>query len=357
MKNILLLLCTTVLGMIFNSHAQNVIDYNGNSSANNSQITSVKSLTSSARITSTQPNIINSFPSPTVSPNDIAFDGVNLWVEGFEDLLLYKVSPINGTILKTIPTNIRRPYGLEFANGFLWVADTDNKLIQQVDTSNGNVISSFPTPCRSSSSYPGGLAWDGQNLWHNDNMGTSANPYDSTYKITTNGQLIHAYHALGTAVTGLAWDGNYLWSSDNASLKIYKIDVSTFTIVEMIDAPGGLYPNGLAFDGQYLWVINNDTDYLYQIDIGLTTRVTQNKLTNPINFSIYPNPSSDEITIKLSNSDVGSTYVIIDHSGKEIMNGKLSNTTTTININQLAVGVYMFQVGENVTQSFKVIKK
>ena len=356
MKNILFLMSITVLGLSVNLQAQAILDSNGNLIDKNVDGTSLKSSPGSAKTTSSPPIIINTIQSPTSYVSDIAFDGENLWVEGYSEFVLFKISPVDGAVLKTIYTNITRPYGLEFANGNLWVADADNHLIQQVDTSNGNVISTFPTPCVSG--YPQGLAWDGQNLWNNDAMATSGNPNDSTYKITTTGQLLEAHHAFGTYVTGLAWDGQYLWSSDNPNQHIYKINTSSFTVIDTVDAPGGQFPNGLAFDGQYLWVSNNDTDSIYQIDISNTnTGISQDALTNKLGFSIYPNPATDEITIELSGSKAGSTYSIFDQTGKKILNGKLNDESTIVDIKNLTEGIYLFQVGEKQMQSFKVIKK
>jgi len=250
-----------------------------------------------------------------------------------------------------------RPYGLEFVNGYLWIADTDNKMIYKIDTITGNTITFFPTPAIHVTSYPTGLAWDGQYLWHNDAMQTGSNPNDSTYQINTIGQILQSHHAFGTYATGLAFDGQYLWSSNNVTQEIYKINISSFTVIDTINAPGGLAPNGLAFDGQYLWVANNVSDSLYQLDISNTnTGINQNSEAS-LNFSIHPNPTSDEIILETHNLPFASNYSITDSNGKQITNGKIINTKTIIDISKLATGIYFVQVGESSGQSFKVMKK
>jgi DNA-binding beta-propeller fold protein YncE len=288
--------------------------------------------------------IINAFPSPTASPGDLAFDGTYLWVEGYLDSVLYKISPQTGAVIGTIPTNITRPYGLEFANGFLWVVDTDNKLIQQVDPANGNVIAMFPTPCTSASSYPGGLAWDGQSFWNNDLMSTNPNPFDSLYQITASGQLIQQHLAYGTTATGLAWDGQYLWSSDNLSQEIYKINTNTFAVLDTIPAPGGMFPNGLASDGASLWVANNDHDSIYQIALSKASSVPAVAQSGP-QFDLYPNPATDNFQIQTGDESIGSEYVIIDQHGRVVLTGKLENTTTVVNTEELSAGVYSCRIG------------
>ena len=95
-----------------------------------------------------------------------------------------------------------------------------------------------------------------------------------------------------------------------------------------------------------------DTSFCYNvISVGMTEITFLNGL------SIYPNPSSDLITVKASNEILGLTFIIADQTGRQIMTGKLNNETTSVDISQLATGVYLFQVGQQRRQTFKMIKK
>ncbi|NRA11331.1 MAG: hypothetical protein HRT57_05175, partial [Crocinitomicaceae bacterium] len=280
---------------------QEVLDYSG-TVQNSVDIIKLKNSHHNAKKSRNAAIIINVIPSPNQSTNiqDIAFDGTYLWVEGVDEYFIHQISPVDGSIVKSIPTSVQKPYGLTFDGACLWLADNQNKIIQRIDTANGNVLQSFPTPVLPNNSYPGGLAWDGQNLWHND-MLLSAN--DSTYKLNATGQVIQSYQGFGTYSQGLTWDGQYLWSTDNPSREIYKIDVATFSVMDTINAPGGQYPNGLAFDGQYLWVANNDADSIYQIDVGLMPTGNFNLKPTQNKFTIYPNPTSGNFSV-----DLGETY-------------------------------------------------
>jgi hypothetical protein len=80
-------------------------------------------------------------------------------------------------------------------------------------------------------------------------------------------------------------------------------------------------------------------------------------LRNEENFTIYPNPASDNITIKANISIFGSTYSFTDQTGKLILTGKLTDETTVLDISRLANGIYFLQLGEKSQHSFKVIKK
>lgn len=74
-------------------------------------------------------------------------------------------------------------------------------------------------------------------------------------------------------------------------------------------------------------------------------------------FNVYPNPAGDIIAIRTNNKIPGSTYTIINQSGEKVLSGNLISETTTVDIKQLAAGIYVIQIGELKRQVFKVIKK
>jgi len=82
-----------------------------------------------------------------------------------------------------------------------------------------------------------------------------------------------------------------------------------------------------------------------------------NQPTFQTNISVYPNPATDLITVKASNNILGLTFIIADQTGRQVMTGKLNDETTSVNISELATGIYLFQVGELSKQTFKVVKK
>jgi hypothetical protein len=43
--------------------------------------------------------------------------------------------------------------------------------------------------------------------------------------------------------------------------------------------------------------------------------------------------------------------------GQTIIKGKITSEDTTIELGNLSVGIYLFSVGENLKQTFKVIKE
>lgn len=74
-------------------------------------------------------------------------------------------------------------------------------------------------------------------------------------------------------------------------------------------------------------------------------------------FSVFPNPAQSVINVKADNKLNGEVYSIYDNTGRVVLTGKLNDQNTTIELGNLSGGIYMFSVGENMKQIFKVIKE
>ena len=74
-------------------------------------------------------------------------------------------------------------------------------------------------------------------------------------------------------------------------------------------------------------------------------------------FAIFPNPAQSVITVKADSKLIGSAYVVYDNSGKTVLKGKLTSENTIIELGNLSGGIYLLSVGENLKQTFKVIKE
>ena len=62
------------------------------------------------------------------------------------------------------------------------------------------------------------------------------------------------------------------------------------------------------------------------------------------NFEFYPNPTTNQITIKVDNQLLGSVYTIYDTVGKSVLNGKISSEINVIDLGNLSNGVYIIEV-------------
>jgi hypothetical protein len=71
---------------------------------------------------------------------------------------------------------------------------------------------------------------------------------------------------------------------------------------------------------------------------------------------IYPNPATDQLTIKTGIAVQETIYRITDRSEREVQNGFLTSQSTVVDIHQLQSGDYFIQVGTGLRKTFKIIK-
>jgi hypothetical protein len=74
-------------------------------------------------------------------------------------------------------------------------------------------------------------------------------------------------------------------------------------------------------------------------------------------FSVFPNPAHNVINVKADHTLIGSVFTIYDNTGKAVQTGKINAANTSIELSNLSTGFYMFSLGENRKQSFKIIKE
>ena len=78
-----------------------------------------------------------------------------------------------------------------------------------------------------------------------------------------------------------------------------------------------------------------------------------NELTNS-NVKIYPNPTSDILTISSSNYLGKYSIEMYDNTGKLVKEYSLSEQETQISVNELSEGIYTIKlIGENYSQTTK----
>lgn len=80
-----------------------------------------------------------------------------------------------------------------------------------------------------------------------------------------------------------------------------------------------------------------------------------NELSKNNLFSVYPNPTKNQINVTADINLIGSIYKVYNNIGKLVLTGKLENENTIIELTNLPGGIYLFSVGENVKQTFKVV--
>ena len=93
----------------------------------------------------------------------MAWDGSFIWVCGYPSQKIYKISPIDGSIISefNVPlgTGQAQTAGLTYDGTYLWLSGSSE--IFMLNPLDCKVVYSFPAPC----SRPDSLAWDGRYLW------------------------------------------------------------------------------------------------------------------------------------------------------------------------------------------------
>jgi PKD repeat protein len=89
------------------------------------------------------------------------------------------------------------------------------------------------------------------------------------------------------------------------------------------------------------------------IQVGITNMI-EGSLSN---FEFYPNPTTNQMNLKIDSRFIGSVYTVYDNSGRSVLNGKIISENTLIELGDLSKGLYLLCVGENLRQTFKVIKE
>jgi hypothetical protein len=74
-------------------------------------------------------------------------------------------------------------------------------------------------------------------------------------------------------------------------------------------------------------------------------------------ITIFPNPARDRITLEVKHGLIGSSFLVVDQAGRQVLTGQLTKENTTLDINQLAAGIYYVQIGPQIKQTFQVIKE
>lgn len=89
--------------------------------------------------------------------------------------------------------------------------------------------------------------------------------------------------------------------------------------------------------------------------------VEVNQLSLPKNISnefvVYPNPSNFMINIKVAPDQIGEDYVMYDYNGRRLLSGKITQTTSTVQISDLATGLYFIQLGADKSNVVKFVKQ
>ncbi|MDF1673418.1 MAG: choice-of-anchor B family protein [Vicingaceae bacterium] len=98
---------------------------------------------------------------------------------------------------------------------------------------------------------------------------------------------------------------------------------------------------------------------LFVFDVTFPTGVDEVENSNDFEFVVFPNPTSNYLTITTTLFDEALNYSIIDINGKKVRGGKLTKAQTTIDIKDVVAGFYTISIigSEGNVVAKKFIKK
>jgi photosystem II stability/assembly factor-like uncharacterized protein len=139
------------------------------------------------------------------------------------------------------------------------------------------------------------------------------------------------------------------------------LDMGTFGLIWGSGATICQKSNGAIFTGAsaYTDFLNGNVSYVQNgvsKYIGNTLGISdENNQNNFYSISLYPNPTTSEITIT-SDKFTNEPYTLFDQMGRTVGSGKLSGTNTTISLSTLSKGIYILKV-EGAYESAIVVKE
>jgi Leucine-rich repeat (LRR) protein len=168
----------------------------------------------------------------------------------------------------------------------------------------------------------------------------SYSPQDSTHHLTDTTLAPGSSFTLDATVGGTA--NHYQWYKDGELLPGFTSPV--IELVEITLADSGRYDCTITSD-----IVTSLTLYRNHIILRVDTLLSSNynEVFSPA-ISVYPNPASGSINIKIQKANNCPTVQITDVYGKTVLTTKLTGNINTIDISTLSPGMYFLRIGKEV---------
>ena len=87
-------------------------------------------------------------------------------------------------------------------------------------------------------------------------------------------------------------------------------------------------------------------------DGGLDCSSLDTETFDTVALKLYPNPVLNILNVKVDSNLINQPYSVVDGLGRVVLNGKLNDVETTVNVEQLSKGLYYLKVSDNTASKF-----
>jgi len=225
-------------------------------------------------------------------------------------------------------------YGGGYSDGFLVKFDPNG--LRQWGTYYGGSLLDVSFSCATDASG---------NVYMSGNTQSSAGIATSgAHQTTVNDAFLVSFNSSGVRQSGTYYGGIKNVCTSDASGNVYMTGYTQSN-------------SGIATAGAHQTANGNNgySDAFLVKFSGISVGI--NETINDELFSIYPNPAQSIVNVKADAKLIGTVYTIYDNTGKVVLSGTINAENTNVELGNLSVGIYLFSAGENVQQTFKVIKE
>jgi hypothetical protein len=196
------------------------------------------------------PQTANSLTLTTVgsNPQQVKFDGTDLWVANSTSASVMRIRPSDGKVLDTW-TGAVNAHGVLAAMGKIFITGTTTLgTLYMIDpVQPAGMVTTLTSNLGNS---PRGLAFDGSRIW-------TANGGGSVSIVTLNPTAVTTVTTGFTTPGGILYDGSDIWVTDRSADTLLKLKLNG-SIAQTINV--GSFPLYPVFDGTNIWVPNYSSD-------------------------------------------------------------------------------------------------
>jgi len=220
-------------------------------------------------------------------------------------------------------------YGGGFSDGFLVKFDSNG--LRQWGTYYGGSLLDFSHSCATDASGNVYMSGETQSF---TGIATSG-----AHETTVNDAFLVSFNSSGVRQSGTYYGGVRAVCTTDASGNVY---MTGYTQSNSGIATAGAHQTANGNSGY------NDA-FLLKFN-GISLGINEN--INDKLFTIYPNPALSILNINADYQLINQHYTIIDGLGRVILNGKLNEFDTAINVEQLSKGIYYLKVSDRTASKF-----